>query len=70
MALQIHRHVANLIEEQRAAIGMLDLPLCPGGGAGERAFFVAEQLGGNEQCEGKAAQFTATNGPSRRGERS
>ena len=42
--LRVQRHVADLVEEQRAAFGLLE----PAGrrvGAGERAALVAEQLG-------------------------
>ena len=45
VGLQLHRQIADFIEEQGAAVGRLntsDLALV---GAGERAFFVAEQLG-------------------------
>jgi hypothetical protein len=43
--LQAQRHVADLVEEQRAAVGRLDQPaLGPRPGAGEAAGQVAEQL--------------------------
>ena len=46
------RHVADLVEEQGAVVGLLELADVAGGGAGEAAFFVAEefafdQLGGH-----------------------
>src|SRR6185295_19640284 len=47
-AQQLHlggrRHLADLVEEQRPAIGELEAALAPIGGAGERALFVAEDL--------------------------
>ena len=36
--------VADLVEEQRAALGQLEAPLLARFGAGERALLVAEQL--------------------------
>ncbi|MCY1431223.1 hypothetical protein D9M71_471860 [compost metagenome] len=44
-SLGFERQFANFIEEQRTAIGGLHQAGAPGAGAGERAFFVAEQLG-------------------------
>ena len=43
--LQRQRHVADLVEEQRAAVGRLEQALVRLHGAGERAARVAEQLG-------------------------
>ena len=43
--LELGRHVSNLVEEQRAAVGLLETAEAPGLGAGECAAFVAEQLG-------------------------
>ena len=47
-AQQLHlrrrRHLADLVEEERAAIGQLEAALPPIGGAGERALLVAEDL--------------------------
>ena len=44
--LHLHRqaHVADLVEEQRAALGDLEAALAGGDRAGEGAFLVAEQL--------------------------
>src|SRR5207248_3465278 len=44
--LGLHRsgHVANLVEEQRAAMGLLELAEMSRRRAGERAFLVAEEL--------------------------
>ena len=44
--LHLHRqaHVADLVEEQRAALGDLEATLAGGDRAGERALLVAEQL--------------------------
>ena len=43
--LQIGRHVADLVEEQRAALGLLEATAARGLRAGERAALVTEQLG-------------------------
>ena len=43
--LQAHRHVADLIEQQGAAFGRLEQAYVVAGGAGEGAFFMAEQFG-------------------------
>ena len=42
--LQLDRHLADLVEEQRAAVGRLELALLVRDRAGERALDVAEQL--------------------------
>ena len=42
--LDLGRHVADLVEEQRALVGELDLAAAAGHRAGERAPLVAEQL--------------------------
>ena len=42
--LRLHRHVADLVEEQRAALGLLEAPGGALGGAGEGAFLMAEQF--------------------------
>ena len=42
--LQRRRHVADLVEEQRAAVSLLETPAALRVGAGERAFLVAEEL--------------------------
>ncbi len=47
-------HVADLVEEQRAALGDLEAPLARGDGTGERALLVTEQLG-LEQVGGNRA---------------
>ena len=43
--LQLRRHIADLIEEQCAAIGLFETTAAQGICAGERALFVAEQFG-------------------------
>src|SRR5207344_1135249 len=43
--LGLGAHVADFVEEDRPAVGLLELPHLLLGGAGERAFLVAEQLG-------------------------
>ena len=40
----VGRHVADLVEEERAAVGLLEAALAGARGAGERALLVAEQL--------------------------
>ena len=42
--LQGRRHVADLVEEQRAAVGLLEAAAAQLGGTGERALLVAEQF--------------------------
>src|SRR5213079_3622399 len=44
LGLELERHVADLVEEQRAAVGELELAFLLLGRAGERALLVAEQL--------------------------
>ena len=44
LGLHGERHVADLIEEQRAVVGLLELAQVTGRRAGERSLFVAEQL--------------------------
>src|SRR3546814_13293980 len=43
--LRLHRHVADLVEEQRAAGRLLETPRSTGLRAGKGAAFMAEQLG-------------------------
>jgi hypothetical protein len=43
--LHVGRHVADLVEEKRAAVRIFEAPALLADGAGERAFFMAEQLG-------------------------
>ena len=40
----LRRQVADLVEKDRAAVGLLEAADAPGVGAGERAAFVAEQF--------------------------
>src|SRR5439155_2580690 len=44
LGLGLERHVADLVEEERAAVRGLELALAPGDRAGERAPLVAEEL--------------------------
>ena len=44
LGLQFQRQIANLVEEQRARAGYLELARAPLGRAGERAALMAEQL--------------------------
>ncbi len=43
--LQLRRHVADFVEEQRAAVGLLEAAAAQRVGAGEGALLVAEQFG-------------------------
>ncbi len=45
LGLQARIHLADFVEQQRAAIGFLELADAPCDGAGEGALLVAEQLG-------------------------
>ncbi|EAU66790.1 hypothetical protein STIAU_1021 [Stigmatella aurantiaca DW4/3-1] len=44
LGLEHQRHVADLVQEDGAVLGQLELALLGAGGAGERALLVAEQL--------------------------
>ena len=44
LRLELGRHVADLVEEQRAAVGLHEEAPARRGGAGEGALHVAEQL--------------------------
>ena len=44
LGLRLEAHVADLVEEQRAAVGQLELAAAIGDRAGERALHVPEQL--------------------------
>ena len=63
--LRLERHVADLVEEQRAALGLLEAADLARVGAGEGALLVAEQLA-LDQLARDRRQLTATNGPPRR----
>ena len=43
-SLQLHRHIADFIQKERAALGLLKAAQTRGHRSGERAFFVAEQF--------------------------
>jgi hypothetical protein len=43
--LQARRHVADLVQEQGAAVGLFEAALALMGGAGERPLFMTEELG-------------------------
>ena len=45
LGLDGHGHVADLVEKDRAVVGLFDLAHLAAGRAGEGSFFVAEQLG-------------------------
>ena len=46
--LNVQRHIADLIQEQRAAVSLFEAPLANGICAGKRPFFVPEQFGFNQ----------------------
>ncbi len=48
LGLQVRRHLADLVEQQRAALRHFEQAFLVQRGAGERAFLVAEQLGLDE----------------------
>ena len=48
LGLQARRHLADFVEEQRAALGHLDAPRLIADGAGEGALGVAEELAGQK----------------------
>jgi hypothetical protein len=58
--LHRRRHLADLVEEQRAAVGELEAALAARCAAGERALLVAEQLALEQLAPGIAAQLTAS----------
>ena len=60
-ALHAQRHLADLVEEQRAAVGHLELALLVAVGAGEAALDVAEQL----RLEQRLGQAGAVDGDER-----
>ena len=64
--LHRERHVANFVEEQRAVMGLLEFSDVARGRAGERAFFVAEQLRFH-QLGGNRGAIQRDKGSARRG---
>jgi len=67
--LDLHRrrHVADLVQENGAGVGLLELARLGAVCARERALFVAEQLA-SIRFSGMAVQLILTKGLSRRGE--
>ncbi len=63
LRLQRHRQLTHFIQEQRAALGELEAARLALGGAGERAFLVAEQLGLEQRLRNRGA----VDGDERRG---
>ena len=58
LALDVRGHVADLVQEQRAAVGQLEFAPPPADGAGKRAALVAEQLGFDQFLgNGRAVDF-------------
>ena len=70
LGLHGRRHVADLVEEERAAVGLLEAAAAPLGAAPENAPFSWPNSSLSTSSAGTAAQFIFTNGPARRGERS
>ena len=65
LGLGVERHVADLVEEERAAARLLELAGHRPVGAGEGALLVAEELA-LEQVARDRRQLMATNGPALR----
>jgi len=63
--LERQRHVADLVEKERPAVGLFELARMPLRRAGEGALFVAEELG-EEQAFGEGRAVNAHKGLSRR----
>src|SRR6185312_9847416 len=55
LRLQREREIADLVEEQRAAVGQLEFTRFPIGGPGERPLLVAEQLGLEQRLRDRRA---------------
>jgi len=64
--LERQAHFRDLVQEQRPAVGRLDLALALGVGSGKRAFLMTEELALEERL-GMAPQLMATKGPAWRG---
>ena len=64
------RHLADLVEQERAAVGQLEAAGAALEGAGERALLVAEDFAFDQAFRGCAAQLMATKGLRLRGLRS
>src|SRR5439155_136578 len=60
------RHVANLVQEKRAALCLLELSQVAAGGAGERSFFMAKEFRLNQLCrDGRAIKRDEWTGAAR-----
>jgi hypothetical protein len=66
LACGLQRHVADLVEEQRAAVGQLELALLGEQRAREGAPRTCRTARSRSAPPGMAAQLTSTNGPSAR----
>ena len=55
LGLERHRELADLVEEERAAVGQLERALAGGGRAGEGALLVAEELAPGQRRDDRAA---------------
>ena len=67
LRLEVERELADLVEEQRAAVRGLDQALLVAGGAGEAALRVAEQLATRSARAGSSRSRRRRTGPSRAG---
>ena len=65
LRLQLARQLADLVEEQRAAVGLLNAPSRRSIGAGERAALVAEQLGLDQRWRSQRAAIEHDERPGR-----
>jgi len=65
LGLQLQGHLADLIQEQRAAVGRLEAPMRCATAPVKRSLLVPEELASSSSA-GMAAQFTFTNGLCRR----
>ena len=66
LGLQAAAHLADLVEEERAAVGGFEQPELAFAGVGEGAALVAEEFS-SSRLAGIAAQFTLDEGHVRRG---
>jgi hypothetical protein len=55
LRLQAHLHLGNLVKQQRAAVGLLELADAPCHCAGEGSFLVAEQFGFEQRFRDRGA---------------
>src|SRR3546814_17374732 len=58
--LKIGRHVADLVEKQRTAVGLLEAAFALRRGAGESAALVAEELGFQQVLDRKSTRLNSS----------